>query len=74
MAHHVVHGKPRAINHLRTVPERIGAEDVTVVHGRGQGLPGIVQAVAAVFVKIEIISITGEQMGVASFTVPGHTV
>ena len=72
VAHNVVHCKPRAVNHLRTVPEGIGAEGVTVVHGGGQGQPGVVQAVAAVFVKIEIIGVTGEKMGVTSFAVPGH--
>ena len=72
VAHHVVHCKTRAVNHLRTVPEGIGTEEVTVVHGGGQGPPGVVQTVAAVLVKIEIIGVTGEQMGVASLAVPGH--
>ncbi len=74
VAYDIVCYKPRAVDHLRPVPEGIGAKEVAVIHGGYQRLPGIVQAVAIVLIEEEIIGLTGEQMRISSLAVARQTV
>ena len=74
VAHYVVDHEPCAIHDLGAVPECIGAQKVTVVHRRHQGPSGIVQTIAAVFGKEEIVGVAGVAVRGPSVAVSGHAI